>query len=346
MPLLSGEDNRTISTAKPKALFALGASTLDLIYAPLQRRALEELANFYVAPQTRDTLRNDPGVLAEAEVIFSGWEAPLMDEAFLRAAPKLRAVFYGAGSIDYCVSEAFWDREIVITSASAANAQPVAEYTLGTILLSLKNFWQLAASVKLGEGWGDHTRSIPGGFGATVALVGCGLIARRVLALLKSFDLRCIVYDPFISKGQADELGVELCSLDEAFMEGDVISLHLADKPATRGLITGRHFSLMKSGATFINTARGRILLQEEMIAVLENRPDLTAILDVCNPEPCPMGSRLLELGNVILTPHIAGSHGGECLRMGQYMVEEFQRYMAGEPLKWQITREMAARTA
>src|SRR5581483_5783104 len=205
------------SSKKPKALFLLDAASRELIYGPEEQGYLRAHADFYTPPQTRESLRENLDTLADAEVIFSGWGAPMMDEGFLSAAPNLKAVFYGAGTIGYCTSPAFWEREIVISSAYAANARPVAEYTLATVLLSLKNFWRFEAGVKRGEGWGDHTRRVIGAYHSTVALIGCGIIARIVIELLKPFDLRCIVYDSFLTKAEAALLGVEVCTLEEAF---------------------------------------------------------------------------------------------------------------------------------
>lgn len=105
-------------------------------------------------------------------------------------------------------------------------------------------------------------------------------------------------------------------------------------------MITGEHFKLMKSYSSFINTARGAIIREEEMIEVLKERGDITAVLDVTFPEPPVKESPLYSLPNVILTPHLAGSVGQECGRMGSYMLEEFKRYLSGEELKWQVTRE------
>jgi len=107
-------------------------------------------------------------------------------------------------------------------------------------------------------------------------------------------------------------------------------------------MIRGSHFAAMKPGATFINTARGAVVREDEMIEVLRDRPDLYAILDVTDPEPPVPDSPLFTLPNVVLTPHIAGSLGPECRRMGRYMVEELQRYVAGRPLKWEISHERA----
>jgi phosphoglycerate dehydrogenase-like enzyme len=336
-----------LSHHRPNALFILDAEFLPLIYGIEERGELERLAHFYAPPQTRESIARRRALLADAEIIFSGWGAPLMDEEFLNAAPKLRAIFYGSGSTSHITTDAFWERDIVITSAYAANARPVAEYALGAIMLSLKDFWRFQAKAKMGLGWGTPARHLTGGYRSTVALIGCGMIAQRLIELLKPLDIRCIVYDPFLSEAAADELGVELCTLDEAFANGDVVSLHAPDKPETCGMITGAHFLMMKHNATFINTARGRTVRGAEMIAALERRPDVIAILDVCDPEePPPDGSPLVTMQNVLLTPHIAGSVGPECQRLGRYMVDEFRRYLKGEPLRWEITRELAAKVA
>lgn len=111
-------------------------------------------------------------------------------------------------------------------------------------------------------------------------------------------------------------------------------------------MIQGRHFALMKPDATFLNTARGAVVDEEGMIEVLQNRPDLMAVLDVTYPEPPKPGSPLYTLPNVVLTPHIAGSLNQECRRMGRYAVEECRRYLRGEKLHWQVTEAMAATLA
>ncbi len=102
----------------------------------------------------------------------------------------------------------------------------------------------------------------------------------------------------------------------------------------------------MKPGALFLNTARGEVMNEPELVDVLSRRPDLQAVLDVTVPEPPAGDSPLYSLPNVVLTPHIAGSVGPECQRMGQGMVEEFERYRAGLALRWEISPERAALSA
>jgi phosphoglycerate dehydrogenase-like enzyme len=172
------------------------------------------------------------------------------------------------------------------------------------------------------------------------------MIGRAMCQLLKHFDMHVLAYDPFFPAAQAASLGIEMVALDEIFRRSDVVSLHTPWLKETEGMIAGRHFDLMKPGAAFINTSRGAVVNEPEMIAVLQRRPDLFAVLDVTWPEPPVPGSPLYTLDNVVLTPHIAGSMNGECRRMGRYMVEEARRYLNGEPLLYGIDRKRAATLA
>ena len=107
------------------------------------------------------------------------------------------------------------------------------------------------------------------------------------------------------------------------------------------GVLNGKLFSSMRHGAVFINTGRGAQVNEAELIEVLEKRPDLTALLDVTHPEPPAEGSKLYPLPNVQQSSHIAGSVNDEVHRMADYMLDEFRRYIAGEPLKYQVVESM-----
>jgi phosphoglycerate dehydrogenase-like enzyme len=328
-----------------KALYVLDAESYDLIYGPAEVSDIASMVDVYAPPQTRKTVAADISILADAEVIMSGWGMVRMDEAFLRAAPKLKAVFYASGSIKSFVTDATWQRGVIVSSAWAANAVPVAEYTLSQILFGLKQCWYYSRAYRVGR---KHpaVSGIVGAYGGVVGIVSLGMIGQMVCEHLKRFDVEVIAYDPFASRELAGKLGVELCGLDEVFRRGDVVSLHTPDLPQTKGMITGEHLRMMKPRATFINTARGAVVRQDEMFAVLAERKDLTAVLDVTTPEVPPADSPLWTMDNIVVTPHIAGSQGQECRRMARYMVEELARYIKGQPLKWAVSMEMAARMA
>ncbi len=141
--------------------------------------------------------RNHRDALSDAELIFSTWGIPTLDEEFLEAAPSLEAVFYAAGTVKGFVTPAAVERGLVISSAAEANGLPVAEYCLAVILLSLKNFWayprQDPADKFTKIGGEPH-----GVYGATVGLVSLGAVGRRLADLLANHEVRVIVHDPYL----------------------------------------------------------------------------------------------------------------------------------------------------
>jgi phosphoglycerate dehydrogenase-like enzyme len=330
-----------VTTPVPKALYLLDDEPFEKIYGEEERAAVAELADVYVPPQTADTVAKNPRVLAEVEVILSGWGAPAMDRAFLATAPNLQVVLYGAGSIRRVATPALWERGVRITSAYAANAIPVSEYALAAILFSLRRGGRFSFSARCerplpGQG------QVPGAYGSTVGLVSLGMVGRLLRERLRPFDLRVVAYDPYVTPKGARVLGVNLMSLEDLFASAEVVSLHAPLLPETEGMIQGSHLASMKRNATLINTSRGAVVREAEMVEVLEVRHDLWAVLDVTHPEPPEPDSRLYDLPNVVLTPQIAGSQGSECRRMGRLVVDDLRPYVAGEPLEHEITRERA----
>jgi phosphoglycerate dehydrogenase-like enzyme len=285
----------------------------------------------------------DPRWLSDADYVFGTWGMPILDDAFMAAAPKLKAIFYGAGGIKNFTPETFWKHEVRIFSAWQANAVPVAEFTFAQIILSLKSFWSVVQQTRERREWrrDDYCESgVPGGYRSTVGLLSLGQIGRRVAQRLKTLELKIIAYDPYMTLEQASKLGVDLVSLDDVFARSDVVSCHTPWLPETEKMLRYKHFNAMKPHATFINTARGAVVDEDDLIATLKERPDLTALLDVTYPEPPESSSPFYTLPNVIVTPHIAGSVNAECRRMGRWMIEEYDRMSNGESLLYEITRE------
>ncbi len=333
---------------KLKALYILAEGAFPLIYGPDEQRDIAHCVEIYAPPQTRDSIARHPALLHDAEAIFSGWGAPVLDANLLQAAPHLKAFFYGAGATSGLIGPEVWERGIVVTSASSANAVPVAEFTLAAIIFALKHALPL---MRQGHRAGKHIQPHPnvaGTYGSTVGLVSLGEIGRLVAAKMAAAlpEVQVLAYDPFVTPDVAADLGVTLVELNALFRRSDVVSLHTPWLPETERLIRGHHVSAMKNGATLINTARGALIAEDEMIEVLAARGDLTALLDVTHPEPPAPGSPLWKLENVFLTPHIAGSLDTECQRMGRFMVSELIRYTTGQPLLGAVRPENALHTA
>lgn len=327
-----------------KGLLILWPQYVNVIYGEEEQRDIRKLVDIYAPPQTAESVKENPDILHDAEVIFSGWGAPTLDAGFLAHAPNLKVFLYGSGSIRGVATDAFWDRDLIICSAYGANGVPVAEYCLSQILFSLKLGWKSVFAIKREHKYPPRWY-VPGAYGTTVGLISLGMIGRLTARLLKPFDINVLAYSS-MAPDAAAELGVEICSLEDTFWRSEVVSLHTPWLPETENMIRGDHFRVMKPEATFINTARGAVVNEAEMIEVLQERPDLWAILDVTHPEPPELGSPLYTMANVVLTHHIAGSMHAECRRMGRYMIDELERYLAGEPLRWAISREEFERLA
>ena len=289
--------------------------------------------------------RNHTTILAEADVLFATWGMPTLDADFLAAAPRLKAVFYAAGSVKGFATPESYKRGILISSAWQANAIPVAEYSHATILLGLKGFW---SSQRLARAGNFNLQQSPvfGAFHSNVGLVSLGAIGRLVAGHLSKHEINILAYDPFATPAAAASLGVTLVSLEELFAKSPVVSIHTPWLPETEKMINGPLLRLMPQGATLINTSRGAVIDEADLCEVLTERQDITAILDVTYPEPPLPDSPLRTLDNVVLTPHIAGSVGGEIARMGYWMKDELELYLAGKPLQHGVSEDMLARMA
>jgi phosphoglycerate dehydrogenase-like enzyme len=280
--------------------------------------------------------------LRGTEFVFSTWGMPALSETEIaRCLPQLKAVFYAAGTVQG-FARPFLNRGITVVSAWAANAVPVAEYTLAQILLANKGFAQNARKAQTGYAAARaFSENFPGNFFTKVGILGAGMIGTKVIELLKPFHLEVMVYDPFLPAERAVSLGVAKASLAEVFAQCQTISNHIANLPATIGLLDRASFNLMLPSATFINTGRGAQVVEADLALALKSVPTRTAILDVTDPEPLDPGNELLRLENVVLTTHLAGSMGREVERMGAYMAEEFIRFIEGKTLRYAVTMEM-----
>lgn len=322
-----------------RSLVVMVPHLLDSVYGPDSLARIAQETELLAPPLDGKQLVARPELLREVEVIFASWGIPRLDAELLAQAPRLRAVFYAAGSVRAFMTDAVWERGLAVTHAAALNAIPVAEYCLAMTLLSLKHTLRYARVAHTSRRMPSRHPS-PGVYGSRVGLISLGATGRLLLEHLRRFDVEVMAHDPFVADSEVRRLGAQPAELEEIFATCDVVSLHTPLLESTRGLITGAHLAAMKHDATFINTARGAVVREAELVEVLQKRPDLTAILDVTDPEPPVAGSPLYALPNVMLTPHVAGSHSLECRRMGEAMLEEFGRWQRGESLRWQVSRQ------
>ena len=331
---------------RPKALLAMESPQLAAdLFGTRARRDLDRIVAVHESVLTPD-LPAVPVSTADTEILLTGWGAPRLDEAVLANWPRLRAVVHAAGSVKRLVTPAVWDRGIRVSSAAGANAVPVAEYTLATILLSASDVLRSAHDFqRTHDMLAARPRGDVGAFGITVGVIGASRIGRRVLELLQPFDIECLLVDPSLSAVAAAELGAELVSLPELLARSQVVTIHAPALPETYRMIGRDELALMADGSTLINTARGSLVDTEALVDEL--RADrLRAVLDVTDPEPLPAGHPLFSLPGATLTPHIAGSIGNELRRIGHHVVAEVQRFVRSGELADEVTSPDLARIA
>jgi len=321
---------------RPAALFAMDPANLSGLFPQSLLDRTCQLVDVDPTLVVDDFDRPEVATaLAKAEILITSWGCPPIDQRVLDAAPRLRAVLHAAGTVRELITQACWDRDLVVCNAVQANAIPVAEYTLAAILFAGKNAFALRDAFR-DEQPDPHADSTIGNFRRRVGVIGASRVGRRLLELLRPLDFVVTLADPYVQPDEAAKFGATLLPLDDLLRESDIVTLHAPDLPQTHRMLDRRRLALIPDAATLINTSRGALIdpdaLADELIS-----GRLNAVLDVTEPEPLPPDSPLYRLPNVFLTPHIAGSLGNELERLGAAVVDELDRLLAGLPLQYQV---------
>lgn len=292
---------------------------------------------------TKADILNAPEQFAEVEMIFSTWAMPVFTAEEIKAClPSLKIVFYGAGTVQF-FARPFLQCGVQVVSAWAANAVPVAEMTVAQIVMANKGYF-LTNRIYHTQGRVAASKAFTqcrGNYGEAVGIIGTGMIGRLTIDMLKPYNIKVLAYSRSLTEEKAKTMGVEKCTLPEIFERCFVVSNHLANNEQTKNMLNYDLFAKMRPNATFINTGRGAQIVEDDLVRILRERPDLTALLDVTDPEPPIEGHPFYTLPNCMLTPHIAGSAGDEVARMGLYMLRECESYLAGRPCQYAVTEKM-----
>ncbi|MFI9467020.1 hydroxyacid dehydrogenase [Streptomyces sp. NPDC052492] len=329
---------------RPRAALAMSPDVASAVLDPESRAALGALCD--LAPTVLEDLTAPAAraVLADVDLLVTGWGCPPLDDDVLRAAPRLRAVVHTAGSVRGHVTDACWERGIEVSSAAAANALPVAEYTLAMILLTGKRALESARDYRAARARTDWLRTprTVGNHRRTVGVLSASLIGRRVIDLLRPHDVEVLLHDPYVDDAEAARLGVRRVDLAELFRRSDTVSVHTPLLPETRGLVSRELIGSMRPDAVLINTARGAVVDQDALTdAAVAGR--IRAVLDVTDPEVLPPEHPLWDCEHVLLTPHLAGSQGNEWRRLADTAVSEIARWARGEDFLHPVRRERLA---
>lgn len=327
---------------KAMMLYAKGKRCyLERAYTKSVREQIEASYELLADPVNETQMEEYAEILQETEALFTSWWVPeLTEQQIKKYFPKLKILFYAAGSVQY-FAKPFLKQGIRVVSGWMENGTPVAEYTAAQIVLANKGFFQNQARMRINY---DEAREFSdcfsGNYGAKIGILGAGAVGSHVISLLHHYEMDIWVYDPYLTEERAEELKVTKHGLEEIFECCDVISNHVAKLPETEGMLNYALLSRMKSYSTLLNTGRGSQIVEADLVRAMRENTTRTAVLDVTDPEPPAADSLLYGEPNIILTTHIAGSMGLEIGRIGQYIADEALRFVHGDALKYEIREE------
>lgn len=252
----------------------------------------------------------------------------------LKSAPNLKLIQLISAGYDLIDINTCNELGIPVANNGGTNAIDVAEYALALILAFYRHIIEQDQHARTGN-WEFGTPSLD--FyticGKTAGIIGLGKIGKHVARLLVAFGAKVLYYDlNQLSKEIEQQLGVTYTTLDYLIHKSDIISLHVPITDATRHLIGKHAFSLMKPTTLLVNTCRGEVIDEHELISALHEKRILGAALDVLDKEPPDMDNPIRKMGNVILTPHIAGRTRDTWPRRGHFVFQNMMRVWNSEP--------------
>ncbi|MCE7988110.1 MAG: lactate dehydrogenase [Caldilinea sp. CFX5] len=266
---------------------------------------------------------------ADFLILFPGY----LSESVLRAAHNVKLIQLVSVGFDRMDLKLCRELGIPVANNGGANALDVTEHTVALILAFYRRLVEMNANVRTNQ-WsaidsGATTYCIDG---KTVGIVGLGQIGQRVARLLGAFGANILYYDPYPpAPSIAHDLKAQRVSLEELFKQADIVTLHMPLNEGTRGLVNEPLLGLMKPTALLVNTCRGPVVDEAALTAVLRERRIAGAALDVLEQEPPDPTNPLLQLDNVLFTPHTAGVTRDTWPRRGKFIFENLQRVWRGE---------------
>lgn len=328
--------------SRPKIGVVIEVPLREKLFSPEDVARLNALGDVTWTDKTTKLTEEDMcRLLRDCDIAVASWHDLGLTEKILASCPRLRLWEHAAGSVKHMFGSHLKGRDITIASCAPANAENVAEHTVGLLIMGLKRVFENAADNRSHRT--PKPRNVRVLASSTIGLVGASQIGRRVIRMLKPFGPTVLVYDPYLSAEEAATLGVrKVEDLLELCVASHAVSLHAPSLPATRHMFSTREFRAMADDAVFINTARGTLVDEAALLAELE-KGRLFAYLDVTDPEPAPDDSPFRRLSNVVLTSHIAGIADR---KFGRQAVDDVEKFLRGESPLMVVTGDMLERLA
>lgn len=258
--------------------------------------------------------------VAEAEVIVVRSKTKV-DKGMIDKASKLKYIIRGGVGVDTIDVEYAKSKNIAVDNTPEASSLAVAELAFAMMIALPCHIAEADASMKQGK-WLKKDLERTELNGKTLGLIGIGRIARELAHRAAAFGMKVIAYDKYVASSDA----AEMTTLDRVLAEADYISVHTPLTDETRGMLNASSIGKMKKGAYLINTCRGQVVIEEDVVAALNAGKLGGYATDVYYKEP-PEGSPLLSAPHVLLTPHLGASTQENLLRLGDSIVERLRKY-------------------
>src|SRR6266702_6088170 len=246
----------------------------------------------------------------------------------IRRGTNLKVIGRAGVGVDNIDVEAATERKVAVVNAPTASTVSVAELAIGHMLSLARHLPEADRSVKDGK-WAKKSLEGRELHGKVLGLLGSGRIGAEVAKRAQAFGMRVIAYDPYLVPATAEGLGIQLVDKSSLFRQADMISVHAALTPETKGLVGAAEFALMKPGAILVNCARGEIVQEAALADALRSGRIAGAAVDVFDTEP-PVGSPLLAAPNLVFTPHLGASTREAQARAGSIIAEQVLQVLDG----------------
>jgi len=266
--------------------------------------------------------------LAEADAILIR-SATQVDAEAIAAAPKLKVVARAGVGLDNVDIKAATEAGVMVVNAPTSNIISAAELTIGHLLSIARHIPAANASLAAGE-WKRSKYTGAELFEKTVGIIGLGRIGALITTRLQAFGMNVVAYDPYVTSARAQQMGVQLLSLDELLEQSDFITIHMPKTPETTGMIGAAQLKKMKKTAYIVNVARGGLIDEDALADALAKNVIAGAGLDVFVSEP-PTGSKLLGLPNIVVTPHLGASTDEAQEKAGVSVAKSVRLALSGE---------------
>ena len=260
----------------------------------------------------------------------------------IAAGGKLRVIGRAGVGVDNIDVEAASAHGVLVVNAPTGNTVAAAEHTMALMLALARNVARGDASLRAGQ-W-ERSKLVGSELrGKTLAVVGLGKIGAEVARMAQGLQMRVVAFDPLVSQERAEQVGVELCSLDEALAQADVLTVHTPLSDATRGLIGQAQLARLPQGARVLNVGRGGIVDETALADAVRQGHLAGAAVDVFTKEPPSPENPLLQVPGILVTPHLGASTVEAQLSVATDVAEQIAEVLAGRPARWAVNAPAVA---